>query len=609
MYAAPSKGSSVSSSAYRSTAALFRDVAAHNGARAAVRHGDTELSYTELASAAGGLARWLREAGIGRGDVVATVVDRSVWSVVSVLGAWSVGAAHVHLESSDPETRIAALLTATGARAVLTDARNRPRLPEQTPPVRLLDASSATAPYEPCEEADPQDTAYLVFTSGSTGVPKAVDVPHRAVLNYHFGFWRYLDPITTVDSFGIATTFAADLGLISVFGALFSGARLDIYDRDTTLDPVALAAELKKHPVEALTYTPSLLEALAAQHDIGALLPGRMVVVAGEAFPPRLAAAILEARPGLHAVNMYGPSEATVAMMLHRVTEPDIRRARIPVGKAIDGVDLRLLGDDGRPVPDGTPGVLHIGGVCLAHGYFGDQALTGRKFTHDDAGERFYRTDDLMIRDSDGVYEYLGRADRQLKVRGNRVEPGEIESALLSVAGIEQALVVGESPAPDLPTELVAYVVASPPLTPEEISRQLRTVLAQALVPSRIVVVAAIPVTANGKADLTALRTLAQGGAVPSGSTAPAPRTDTERFVADLWCSVLGRSEVGRDERFMEIGGDSFKALRVFAGLRRHSPGLTIGQLFEYPTVAALAAALDGADPAHTDRSAATVEL
>ncbi|MFD0382105.1 AMP-binding protein [Streptomyces stramineus] len=189
--------------------------------------------------------------------MVATVADRSVWSVVSILGAWSAGAAHVHLEPSDPEARIAALLTATGARAVLADARNRARLPERSAPVLLLDASLPTAPYELPEESEPQDTAYLVFTSGSTGVPKAVDVPHRAVLNHHFGFWRHMEPITTADSFGLTTTFAADLGLISVFGALLSGARLDIYDRHTTLDAGAFAAELGRHPVEALTYTPS----------------------------------------------------------------------------------------------------------------------------------------------------------------------------------------------------------------------------------------------------------------------------------------------------------------------------------------------------------------
>ncbi|GAA0481551.1 hypothetical protein GCM10009544_49340 [Streptomyces stramineus] len=609
MFAAPSRGPSASSSAYRSTAALFREVADRDGARAAVRHGDTELSYAELALAAGGLASRLREEGIGRGDVVATVADRSVWSVVSILGAWSAGAAHVHLEPSDPEARIAALLTATGARAVLADARNRARLPERSAPVLLLDASLPTAPYELPEESEPQDTAYLVFTSGSTGVPKAVDVPHRAVLNHHFGFWRHMEPITTADSFGLTTTFAADLGLISVFGALLSGARLDIYDRHTTLDAGAFAAELGRHPVEALTYTPSLLEALAGQQDIAALLPTRMAVVAGEAFPPRLAAAMLEARPDLLVFNGYGPSEATIEMMLHRVTEQDTRRSRIPVGKAIDGVDLRLLGDDGEPVPDGTPGILYIGGACLAHGYLGDPALTERKFTRDAAGERFYRTDDLMVRDGDGVYEYLGRADRQLKIRGNRVEPDEIESALLALDGIRQALVVGESAAPGTPAELVAYVVTARPLGPEEISRRLRATLAQALVPSRIVPVPAIPVTVNGKADLAALRAAAAAGAAPAGPVDHPPRTDTERFVAGLWCSALGRSEVGRDERFMEIGGDSFKALRVFAGLRRRWPALTIGQLFEHPTVAELAAALDGTAPAPAERPAATVEL
>jgi aryl carrier-like protein len=242
-------------------------------------------------------------------------------------------------------------------------------------------------------------------------------------------------------------------------------------------------------------------------------------------------------------------------------------------------------------VPDGTPGILYIGGRCLAHWW------------------RFYRTDDLMVRDSEGVYEYLRRADRQLKVRGNRVEPGEIETALLAVSGIQQALVIGEASTPDAPTELVAYVVTASPLAPEEISRQLREHLAQALVPSRINIVPAIPVTVNGKADLAALRAIAENPTDPHRPAGEPPRTDTERFVAELWSSVLGRREIGRDERFMETGGDSFKALRIFAGLRRSYPDMTIGQVFQHPTVAELAAALDGEDVRQTERSAQTVEL
>ncbi|MFI6252350.1 non-ribosomal peptide synthetase [Streptomyces sp. NPDC051016] len=609
MYAAPLRTPSEISSDHRSVASLFHEVAVRHGRRPAVRHGDTELTYEQLASAAGGLAAWLRDSGIGRGDVVATLVDRSVWSVVSILGAWSVGAVHVHLEPTDPDTRIAALLTATGARAVLVDERNRSRLPEGAAAVGLLDASLPTAPYAPAPETEPQDSAYLVFTSGSTGVPKAVEVLHSAVLGHHEAFWRYLTPITTPQSFGITTTFAADLGLISAFGAVLSGARLDIYDRHTTLDADALAAELESHPVDAVTCTPSLLEALAGQRDIASLMPRRMIVVAGEAFPPRLAAVIREARPDLHVLNAYGPSEATIEVMLHHVREADIRRARIPVGKAIDGAVLRLLDEDGEPVPDGSPGVLYIGGRCLARGYRGDPELTERKFTRDADGERFYRTDDLMVRDTEGVYEYLGRADRQLKVRGNRVEPGEIESALLTVTGVQQALVVGEEPEPGAPTELVAYVVTDGSPAPDEISRLLRERLAQALVPSRIHGVPAIPVTVNGKADLAALRATAQNSAALDRPAGTPPRTDTERFVAGLWSSVLGRSAVARDERFMEIGGDSFKALRVYAGLRRRYPDITIGRLFEHPTVAALAAALDGGDDQRSERSTKTVEL
>jgi non-ribosomal peptide synthetase component F len=302
-----------------STAAhVFESVAAQSKALPALRQGESQLTYTELAQAAGRVAAWLRAEGVDRGDVVATLMDRSSRCMIAVLGAWAVGAAYVHIEATDPDARIAALLGTTKARAVLTDDRNLPRLPSDAPPARVLDDAAPGQRYEIAAGLTADDVAYLVCTSGSTGTPKAVEVQHSALLNYCDAFWQRVTQ-QTLDSFGLVTTFAADLGKVSVYGALLSGARLDVYPRDTTLDPSALAADLKAHPVDCLTYTPSHLETLASEGDLAALLPERVLVVAGEAFPPRLAEAILNARPDLEVHNGYGPSEATILATMHRV--------------------------------------------------------------------------------------------------------------------------------------------------------------------------------------------------------------------------------------------------------------------------------------------------
>ncbi|UOZ05523.1 non-ribosomal peptide synthetase [Amycolatopsis sp. WQ 127309] len=581
----------------------FAAAAANAGDRPALRQDAAVLGYPELAGAAGAAADWLRARGVGRGDVVATLLDRSHRSMIAVLAAWAVGAAYVHIETTDPDPRIAALLATTGARAVFTDDRNLARLPSAAPPATVVD-ETASAPYRVAPGVAPGDVAYLVCTSGSTGVPKAVVVTHRAVLNYTAAFFERV-AATGLASFGLTTTFAADLGKVSVYGALLSGARLDVYSRDTTLDPRALAADLRDHPADCLTYTPSQLEVLAAEGDLAALLPRTLLVVAGEAFPPRLARAIFAVRPDLEVHNGYGPSEATILATTHRVRPQDADLPRVPVGTPLAGVRARVLDGDGGPLAPGEAGVLYLGGDCLADGYLGEPELTAAKFVELGDGT-YYCTDDVVVAGPGGELDYLGRADRQLKVRGNRVEPGEVEAALLARPGIRQAVVTGEEPVAGGPVELVAYVTGAG--DPAELSRALREVLPSALVPSRVHFVDTIPVNLNGKTDFAALRSAAGRTARATVAGDP-PRSATERLVLDAWADVLGRPGIGRAERFLEIGGDSFKALTVFARLRRSYPDLVITQLYQHATAAELAAALDGGAAPVAEPAVSVVEL
>ncbi|WP_043465703.1 non-ribosomal peptide synthetase [Kitasatospora sp. MBT66] len=591
----------------RTAAHAFARVAAAVPARPAVRHGADELTYAELAERAGGVAERLRALGVGRGDVVATLLDRSELCAVAVLGAWAVGAAYVHIEPTDPDARVAALLAAVVPGAVLTDRRNEARIPAGAVAVSLTDAPPPV-PYRVSDGLGEDDFAYLVFTSGSTGVPKTVEVGHRALLNFCAGFRGLTAGLEPLESYGATTTFAADIGKASVYGALLSGARLDVYDRAATLDPQALAAELRRHPVDALTYTPSLLEALASEGELAALLPRKLVVFIGEALPPRLVAAILAASPGIEIHNGYGPAEATIFATAHRVRPADTELERTPVGHPLPGVLARVLDDGGGSVPDGTAGVLHLGGECLAGGYRGDEEKTAAKFVHI-GGERLYRTDDLVVRDADGCFDYLGRVDSQLKIRGNRVEPGEVETALLAVPGVRLAVVTGERASAGAPMEIAAYVVGT--ATRSEIVARLAGHLPAALIPSRIHPVPNIPVNQNGKADLKALRALAaepEDRAASAQDAPEAPAGEVEEFVAAIWCEVLGAERVGRHEQFAEVGGTSFNALTVYGRLRRRYPGFAIAQLYAHPTVAQLAAVLSGT-AAPTRSATAVVEL
>ncbi|WP_432190123.1 non-ribosomal peptide synthetase [Streptomyces sp. Tue6028] len=580
----------------------FARVAATVPERPATRHGATELSYAELAERAGGVAERLRTLGVGRGDVVATLLDRSELCVVAVLGAWAVGAAYVHIEPTDPDRRVAALLSTVAPAAVLTDRHNQSRIIECAAPVISLSATQpSAAAYRVDDGLHDEDLAYLVFTSGSTGMPKTVEVGHRALLNFCAGFQGLTAETGPLDSFGVTTTFAADIGKASVYGALLSGGRLDIFDRATTLDPQALAAELRAHPVDALTCTPSLLEALAGDGGLAGLLPRTLVIFIGEALPPRLVGAIFDAAPGIKILNGYGPAEATIFATAHKVRPADVACERTPVGYALPGVVAGVLDDDGQPVPDGTAGVLHLGGECLAGGYRGDPEKTAAKFL-EIAGERLYRTGDLVIRAADGCFDYLGRVDSQLKIRGNRVEPGEVESAVLGVPGVKQVTVTGERAAPDAPLEIAAYVVGT--ASRAEIIAWLGDRLPAALIPSRLHLVPRIPVNMNGKADFKALRALLDEPEPSQDTAAEEPIGEAERFVAQVWCEVLGVERVGRDERFAEVGGTSFKALAVYGKLRRRYPDFTVPQLYAHPTIAQLAAALSGSaaqEPAKTE--------
>ncbi|EQC00390.1 non-ribosomal peptide synthetase [Photorhabdus temperata] len=570
---------------------IFNHHVITSGSMIAVRQDAQFLTYQELASRAGAVAEQLRSNGIGQGNIVATLLARSPLGIVVALACWSIGAVYVHINEYEPENRVEALLSIAHADLVVTDNKNENRIGEF---VKLNVEKTATryGQYNPAVGRSPGDIAYLVFTSGSTGTPKVVAIEHYSVLNYFTAFVERIGPLP--NSLACTTTFASDLGNTSIFGALLSGRTLQIISHEVVLDAKAFAATIREFSIGLLKCTPSQLEVLATQIDLSELLPEKVLILGGEIFPPRLAGAIIQRRPDLTVFNHYGPSETTIGVLMHKISEEDAGREIIPLGSPLSGVEIRLLDKAGKPVRVGETAELYIGGRSLARGYFGDDELTNKRFISI-AGERFFASGDLAKETPHGEYLFWGREDRQLKVRGYRIDPLEIENALLADPDVAQAFVISITNNTRYSIELVACIVGTVDIT--ALMQRLQTVLPASHIPSKIYRVDKIPVTVNGKVDMVMLKSMTEKAECErSALVVNQPHTATEKLITEIWREILGLKDIDINAKFMELGGDSFKSLAVFGKLRRHYPQLTIAILFSYPSISALAAYIDASN-------------
>ena len=562
----------------------------------AVTGPDGTLSYAELNRRADRLAYRLAAAGVGTDDPVAVWVERSTDLAVGLLAALRVGGAYLPVDPGYPSARVRAVLAAAGARAMITQPALAARLDAEGGagvPVVLAGADLHTAepapPKRPAPPADPDRLAYVIFTSGSTGTPKGVAVPHRSIVHYlHAVLDRLGPPAAGGASFALVSTAAADLGLTCVLGALVTGGTLHVVDRETSLDPAALADYLHRHEVAVLKLVPSQLRLLAAHGDLAGVLPRRLLVLAGEACPWDLVDQVRQVRPDLAVQSHYGPTETTVAVMACDVDEVPVaaRGEYVRLGRPLAGARLYVVDRAGRPLPAGVPGELVIGGPGVARGYLNRPEATEAAFRPDPVHgtERCYHTGDRVRIRPDGTVDFLGRIDDQVKIRGYRVEPGEVAAACRAVPGVADAYVLptGEEPR----RQLAAWLVRQPggDLDVSAVRAALRESLPDHLVPSAYVVLDALPLNANGKVDRAALP--------PPVAAARTPlRGDTQHRIAEVWAELLGADEIGADDDFFALGGDSFTAVRA---VRAIDPRLRVIDLFTHRTVGLLAAYLDG---------------
>ncbi len=562
--------------------------------RPAFRFEGQDLTYGDLDGRANGLAHLLiGDFGLGRGVIAGILLERGPGWPIAQHAVNKTGAAWMPLDPQHPPQRLAFQLTDAGVRVVITTTGLESLLPQDVPRILLdrLELAAAGAPR--VEPGMAGDLAYVMYTSGSTGVPKGVMIPHSAAVQYAQSVAE-LYSITPADRQAQVANPCFDVSIFDMYAAFCAGATVVAAPHTTLLDPQGLGELLRDERVTVAYVPPALLSL------VDPALPAhlRVLMVAGEPFPAELANRW--ARPGLAFHNGYGPTEVTVTCVDYRCPAEPLT-APPPIGKPMPNQRAYILDSELRPVPIGVPGQLFMAGAGLARGYLGRPDLTAERFLPDPfaltPGQRMYATGDQVRWRADGNIEFLGRTDRQVKVRGLRIELGEIEHVLAAQPGVRQAAVVVKQPGA-LQARLVGYVVGDG-LDPERLRGDLAERLPLHMVPGTIVALPELPLTPNGKLDHARL---------PDSQTETrfvAPRDGAESRLAAIWQAILGDRQIGVQDTFFGLGGNSLQTTQLIVRVRAEFAfELTLRDVFLHPTLGELAAHIGSGSPHRTSSPA-----
>ncbi len=573
----------------------------------AVHTGSVALTYAELDAAARAVCAALRDRGIGRDDVVALCLERSPDLVSAMLGVLYAGAAYLPIDAEHPVARVESIVRDAKPALLLTSAAALPALRDavaSTVDVLSVAQLGATRADASIAAIGDEDLAYVIYTSGSTGRPKGVEITQRGLKNHIAGTAALLRAAPE-DRFLQQTSVSFDAAVWDFFVPLTCGATLVLAPAGAQRDPEALLAFARTNAVTVMQLVPSALREFLCGVGLREVTTLRLLACGGEALDADSVRTAMEQRPGLEVVNFYGPTEGSNVTSAHVLRTVPPRAMRVPIGRPASNVRCWLRDAYGRPVPAGAVAELWIGGAGVARGYRGQPELTKRSFVAlpENAHERVYRSGDLVAMREDGTLEFRGRADEQLKIRGHRVEPAEVESALRELAGVTDAAVLGQ---PDASGEmrLVAYV-AGQGLDAQGLRTSLAATIAPHLVPSVVELLPSLPRLSSGKLDRAALP--APRAARPDSVTPFAtPQGDLEHRVARCFAQVLGVQPIGRDDNFFELGGTSLLALRALdaiatdAGLR-----VSVPTFIAHPSVRGVVERAQGAQRAPAPRESA----
>ncbi|WP_326682200.1 non-ribosomal peptide synthetase [Streptomyces sp. NBC_01237] len=552
--------------------------------------GPVTLTYAELDRRANHLAHRLITAGAAPDRPVALLQRRSADLIVSMLAVLKAGAAYLPLPSAAPADRLRQMTDQVGATVLVTD---RPHEPSD---LTVLVPGDGESSEPPGPDPHPDQAAYVMFTSGSTGVPKAVVLTHRNTAGFvRDRIWRAGGTVLMHSATGF------DASVHEIWTPLLTGGTVVVASEEI-LDAAGLARAVTTHGVDRIWLTSGLFGALVENPDCFAGI--REVLTGGDVVPPAAVGRILDRHPGLTVRAMYGPTETTTCSTRFSMSGPQAVPGRVPIGTPMDNTRLYVLDGQLQPVPTGVRGELYIAGSGVSRGYGGQPGLTAERFTAEPwgpPGSRMYRTGDIVRWRSDGTLDFVGRADAQVKIRGFRVEPAEVECSLTTLPEVGQAFVTAhEDRAGD--RRLVAYLVPhGAGLDVAGVQDRVAAALPDYLVPSAYVVLDRLPLTGNGKVDRRAL----PEPEFETGTGYTAPRTPTEEILVELMGELLGRARVGAHDNFFDLGGHSLLATRLVNRVRTHlGAELGVADLFEAPTAAALGARLGSGHGASRTRSA-----
>ena len=581
----------------KTVAQLFEEISAARPAAIALELGGKQVSYCELNARANRVARRLQEKGIGAEKLVGCYFERSPEMIVAFLAVLKAGGAFVPLDPGDPAERVDFLLAQAGLQLILSqkDLIGRAgNAAQQAVAIEDLESVGTEADEANLPGASgPESLAYVMYTSGSTGKPKGVMVENRAIVrlvrntNYcHFG------PEEVFLQFAPASF---DASTLEIWGPLLNGGKLVVMPPGmASLED--LGREIREHGVTTLWLTSGLFNLMVEQR-LEDLRPVRQLLAGGDVLSPRHVRLVLEKFPECRLINGYGPTENTTFTCCHTIGHRDALSESIPIGKPIANTQVYILDEQMNPVPPGQTGELYAAGDGVARGYFNDPEATAEKFLPDPfaarESQRMYGTGDLARWREDGIIEFLGRIDNQVKIAGHRIEPGEVETVLRMNKAVSQICVVPEA-AENGNRRLIAYYVPASGngLSSSDLRQYLSGKLPQYMVPALFVPLEALPLSANGKVDRSALPAppSSAGSATPQASGA----NQLEQTLAEIWKRILRIESVGLDDNVFDLGGDSLMIVAMHSNLQKAlGVEIPVTDLFEFTTIRTLARHLE----------------
>ncbi|MFL6386305.1 MAG: amino acid adenylation domain-containing protein [Terriglobales bacterium] len=580
--------------AERTLPQLFAERVALRPQAPALSYEGRQMSYVELASRARVWAGRLAECGVADEALVGIYLERSPEAIIAMLATLEAGAAYLPLDPSYPKERLAFMIKDAGVRAIITDRRLRERLPDCAIEVLLADEvpSADTSDRLLPDVCDPDRLAYVMYTSGSTGLPKAVEVTHRGIVRLvSSGLFALGEDDVELQ----LVSLSFDPSALEIWSCLLGGGKLVLYpSRNPSLEEIGDA--LREHRITSTILITGLFPLMVDEH-LEDLVGLRQLIVGGDVMPPSAAKKLLQAASGLRLINAYGPTEGSIVATAHVMTEPSEVSTPIPIGRPVANAQIYLLDPARKLAPDGIPGEIWIGGDGVARGYCARPELTAQRFAADPFSERsrarMYRTGDIGCWRRDGSLEFLGRVDVQVKIRGFRVEPGEIEAVLCQHPAVRECAVITYESAPG-DRRLAAYVVPRPDenLQGSQLRAYLKSRLPEFMVPSTFTLLQQLPRTVNDKVERSLLPKPG-AGSLPKIERV-APRTTVEKEIQAIWIDVLRIPNVGIDEDFFEAGGHSLLALQTVSRLRaRFGLPVRLGDLYQTRTIRSLSALIE----------------